>query len=486
MNAIEDGHGPVDPEEWERPEMRAALGMQDLTRVYRLLQKLGFSQQRIAGMVGQSQPEVSAIIHGRKVMAYDVLARVAEGLGIPRGYMGLSYNVESAQGSDGRPVGGVPSMTMDGTVADAGGGVQESGEDDPVQRRDFLGAVAAVALGAHPPAIQQWLPRPVGPLPAAPARVGAADIEQIRVSTHQLYELDRQLGGEAVLGAVSGHLRWASGLLRASCTEEIGRQLRVALADLNREAGLALLDSGRYREANRHFLQGLVLTRDLGDHEFAATLLWSMGRVSLHQEHATDALRFFQLGLIAAEDAGSHAEMARLYANEAWAYALVGKPRLVADAQSRADHEYGQVVGQGPFAFHGAAQQAATCPAAALEYRAAAHWMLARGEDRAAARSAELAVDLTTRVLAADDPQSLRTAARGLALDQTMHATGLLRLRERERGLAAAHAAVDRVAAIRSARATDRLRYLAEAANAWPRHPDAIHLRRRIAALQAA
>ena len=96
MNAIGYQHDQVDPAEWERPEMRAALAERDITRVYRLLQKIGFSQQRIAAMTGQSQPEVSAIIHGRKVMAYDVLSRICNGLGAPRGYMGLSYDTQPA------------------------------------------------------------------------------------------------------------------------------------------------------------------------------------------------------------------------------------------------------------------------------------------------------------------------------------------------------------------------------------------------------
>jgi hypothetical protein len=61
-------------------------------------------------------------------------------------------------------------------------------------------------------------------------------------------------------------------------------------------------------------------------------------------------------------------------------------------------------------------------------------------------------------------------------------ADALLRAHERDTGLAAAHQAVDRAAAIQPARTTNRLRYLAEAAKAWPRHREAIHLRRRIAA----
>jgi transcriptional regulator with XRE-family HTH domain len=77
-------------ETWESPEMREAVAAHDVTKVFRLLQRVGMSQQRIATLTGQSQPEVSAIIHGRKVQAYDVLLRVTDGLGIPRGLAGMS------------------------------------------------------------------------------------------------------------------------------------------------------------------------------------------------------------------------------------------------------------------------------------------------------------------------------------------------------------------------------------------------------------
>jgi hypothetical protein len=41
-------------------------------------------------------PEVSAVIHGWRIMEYDVLARIATGFGIPRGYLGLAYTDEVA------------------------------------------------------------------------------------------------------------------------------------------------------------------------------------------------------------------------------------------------------------------------------------------------------------------------------------------------------------------------------------------------------
>ena len=91
MNALD---GPAirrpDPTAWQRPDMLEALTTRDITTIYRLLQKTGISQQHIAVATGQSQPEVSAIIHGRKVMAYPVLHRILTGLNAPLCLAGLA------------------------------------------------------------------------------------------------------------------------------------------------------------------------------------------------------------------------------------------------------------------------------------------------------------------------------------------------------------------------------------------------------------
>jgi transcriptional regulator with XRE-family HTH domain len=71
--------------------MRDALRQHDFRAVYRLLSHIGYSQSEIGRLTGQSQPEISAIMYGRRVMAYDVMARIAGGLGIPAGYLGLSW-----------------------------------------------------------------------------------------------------------------------------------------------------------------------------------------------------------------------------------------------------------------------------------------------------------------------------------------------------------------------------------------------------------
>jgi transcriptional regulator with XRE-family HTH domain len=77
----------------EREDMRRFLAARDIGWVYRLLQRSGVSQRAIAARTGQSQSEISEIIAGyRQVVSYELLERIALGLGVPRGWMGLAYD----------------------------------------------------------------------------------------------------------------------------------------------------------------------------------------------------------------------------------------------------------------------------------------------------------------------------------------------------------------------------------------------------------
>jgi transcriptional regulator with XRE-family HTH domain len=75
---------------WDSEEMRFALRHRAIAQVYKLLQRHGVSQRRIAASMGQSQSEISEILAGRRVNAYDVLIRIADGLSVPRGWLGLA------------------------------------------------------------------------------------------------------------------------------------------------------------------------------------------------------------------------------------------------------------------------------------------------------------------------------------------------------------------------------------------------------------
>src|SRR6266536_6214415 len=86
---------PLDSGWWDRPELRPVLASRDVAGVFRWLQRHGWSQTQIGARTYQSQGEVSEILNGRQVKAYDVLERIADALEIPRGLMGLAYSAMS-------------------------------------------------------------------------------------------------------------------------------------------------------------------------------------------------------------------------------------------------------------------------------------------------------------------------------------------------------------------------------------------------------
>ena len=72
----------LDSELWQRGDIRRALAARDLATVFTLLRRVGTSQRAIATLTGLAPSEVYEISRGRRVMAYDVLCRIADGLGV--------------------------------------------------------------------------------------------------------------------------------------------------------------------------------------------------------------------------------------------------------------------------------------------------------------------------------------------------------------------------------------------------------------------
>jgi transcriptional regulator with XRE-family HTH domain len=88
---------------WHESSMVEALAARDMQAVFSYLQTLGLSQRDIAARTGQMQSTVSGIVGGRRVVFYDVLCRVADGLGIPRGFLGLAYQGPAAEDEPSPP-----------------------------------------------------------------------------------------------------------------------------------------------------------------------------------------------------------------------------------------------------------------------------------------------------------------------------------------------------------------------------------------------
>ncbi len=331
MNVIGSCDHPIAPDVWEESEMRRAVATRDISTVYRLLRRVGVSQRQIAALTGQSQSEVSEILKGRQVMAYDVLARISAGLAIPRGYMGLAYDESTATSVVGPP----------------GGALAE--EEESVKRRKFVAHAAAVTFGAAVLGADrgEWLPA-LTQTPA-PGRIGMTDVKQVEAATRVLRGLDYQYGGGACRDAVIAQLSWSQRLLAASSTDVVRKHLFRALADLQNLAGWTTFDVGMFDSSRNHFAKALELAKESGDHGLLSNVLYRMGRVYLHQEAANDALKLFQLGQIAAQDSGSELAVAVLCANEAWAYAMLGNIEQTVKLIGRSRDEFARsTLGEAP------------------------------------------------------------------------------------------------------------------------------------------
>jgi len=308
----------IDPALWLRPEMRAALASRDIAAVFRLLQRVGVSQRRIAALTGQSQSEISEILGGRQVVSYDVLARIADGLGVARGHLGLAYDEATAQLVGAAPAG--------------------SEEDEDSRRLMVRLAELTVGAGAIDP--QSWSQPFALAWAPAPDHVGLADVARLESITAQLRAMDHEHGGGACRDAVLAQVAWAQQLLRAQVSEDSVRALHIAVADLHNLAGWTSFDVGMVGPARRHFARALEHARFADEPSLVAKVLYCLGRLHVHHTWGAQALRLFQLGQVAAQQSGFGRAIAMLHANLAWAHAVVGETRQALACIERARDEY--------------------------------------------------------------------------------------------------------------------------------------------------
>jgi transcriptional regulator with XRE-family HTH domain len=445
----------VDPAMWQRPDMRAALAARDIATVFRLLQRVGVSQRRIAALTGQSQSEISEILGGRHVVSYDVLARIADGLGVPRGHLGLAYDETTSQ-----LVGATANQTVSG----------ETGHEEEDSRR-LLARLTELTVGGATIDPQSWAqPFAVAWAPA-PEHVGLADVRRLETITGQLRTLDRQYGGGACRDAVLAQVAWAQQLLRAQVSEDAVHALHVAVGDLHTLAGWTSFDLGIVGPARRHYARALEHAKFVDEPSLVAKVLYCLGRLHLHHGWAAQALRLFQLGQVAAQESGLGRAVALMHANLAWAHAMLGDPRQTLAAIGRARDEY-----------------------AGAEQEDTPHWIsFFDSAELTALRGMALATlpEPTPQQRAeAIDRFSVSTAlrelplARSRAFEHTALAWLLLANGDIDEGVRAGHQAVDLATELRSKRVLDRMAPLRAGVAPHLSHDDVRELAERISALR--
>jgi transcriptional regulator with XRE-family HTH domain/tetratricopeptide (TPR) repeat protein len=278
------------------PEPRRALAQRDIAAVYRMLHDAGVTQASIAHATGQKRSEVSEIISGRQVQSVVLLERIADGLGVPRGWMGLAYEPDTE-----------PAVQEDPQIGDLSGA--------NLLRHAVTLLRGKPVLGPADPIRVRNTPTPV------PRRAGPADIAQVKATTERLDQLARNLGGVPMTSALTAHTRNSEALLGAEMGEPVRRRLLVALADAHSRAGSAAYDAGLRDLARQHFIRSMDCAGAAGELLRAVFAMDCLGRSELDVEQPNEALKLFQLGVAAAP---SPLARAKVEFDCAWSLGLLG------------------------------------------------------------------------------------------------------------------------------------------------------------------
>ncbi len=291
---------------------RHALAHRDIIAVFRILRDAGVSQVRIASATGQGQSEVSEIMSGRQVQSVALLERIADGLGVRRGWMGLAYE---------------PDLEPEPALEDA---PTEDEANANLLRHAAIVLCGAPVFGPADPICVKGAPTPV------PRRIGAVDVAQVVATTERLGLLNGEFGGIPIIAALTAHTQASEALLGACMRDTVRQQLLVALADAHRGAGAAATSAGIRDVARQHFTRGMDCAGAAGDLLRAVVSLDRLGLLEVDVE-PNEALKLFQLGVAAAP---SPLPRSLVEYHCAWALGLLGLTSEAIAALRRARDTY--------------------------------------------------------------------------------------------------------------------------------------------------
>lgn len=387
------------------PEMYHACVSRDITALFRAVVAAGMRHRELAELVGMGQSEISEILAGRRVSSYEVLLRVADGLGVKRGIMGLAY-------TDGLDL--------------------EPGVDEDVIRRRLLGLGSWALFGRAVLGEPGRLPMVRADTPL-PQRVGSSDVVQVAAVTDRLRALDRQYGGGGVHAAAHAHALHAERLMPLSSSEAVRAQLAGAVVEAHCLAGWSAYDVAETRNSLAHF--GRALTYCDNACPTAARVLYSVALTELNFGDPNHGLKLLQLAEFGLMDMPRpHPITAFVLALEARAYAVLGYPDMTGDLLRKASDAY----------------------AAADQERGWSHEGLSSLVGFAQLASGRLETAAATLTVLLRQPPV--GASRATAGDLTRLATLYLRIGEIDRGVTAGRQALSAVGAVPgSVRLTHRL-----------------------------
>ncbi|MED7947343.1 transcriptional regulator [Streptomyces sp. BE303] len=324
-------------------------------------------------------------------------------------------------------------------------------------------------------AVQPWLHLPDTelPTPTRPGRLGMSDVLRIRDTTDAFRRLDNAHGGGLSRRAVVGQLQDITTMVKQGrASDEVGRELFVAVADLASVAGWMTHDVGRHAEAQHYLLLGLQAAKAAGPAgaAIAGHLLNCLARQANHLRRPTDALELVQAGMYGTRKLPADRLRAVLAILEARCHATLGDlpaaQRSIATAEHALDNDTEPPTWVLWF------------DRAEYEVTVGVCELIAAEHDADRARNAITSIEAGTALRPAE-----RTRSR--AFDQIALARAYVRSGDLDGADTATYNALHLFGHVDSTRITDRLRELDAELAAVPGAPLARTTRERIAAATA-
>ncbi|WP_042410545.1 hypothetical protein [Streptacidiphilus carbonis] len=170
-------------------------------------------------------------------------------------------------------------------------------------------------------------------------RVGHADAAKLRQAAEEARRWDsRYGGGDWRSSMVPECLRHdAAPLLLGSYSDEVGRALFGATAELTRLAGWMAFDTGQHEAAQRYYIQALRLARAAADVPFGGYVLASMSLQATYRGAAEEGVDLAQAAIERNRGLATTRTMSFFHLVEARAHARAGSAHACAAALSAAE-----------------------------------------------------------------------------------------------------------------------------------------------------
>jgi transcriptional regulator with XRE-family HTH domain/tetratricopeptide (TPR) repeat protein len=172
-------------------------------------------------------------------------------------------------------------------------------------------------------------------------RIGMAMVDTVARRVAQLRRVDDFIAGRELQPLIERELRATARLLReAAYSDQVGRALLSAVAELCQLAGWVTVDAGAPERAARHLALGVQAAHAAGDRPTAANLVSTLAYQVANRDDPHEAVLLARSATAGAQGHASATTYALLQERVAWAHARAGEVRHAERALAAVDTEY--------------------------------------------------------------------------------------------------------------------------------------------------